>query len=75
MKRTTIRGVRTIREPHQMGELPYSLDDFDAAGNLDCDARALSRSRQRAGSLQRRLCLRHGARVITKHEPRSGAPA
>jgi hypothetical protein len=31
LKRTTIRGVRITREPH---ERPDSLDHLDAAGNL-----------------------------------------
>jgi hypothetical protein len=34
MKRTTIRGVRIIREPAPPVELPYTVDHYDQHGNL-----------------------------------------
>lgn len=78
MKRSTIRGVRIVRETYEPpGKQPYSVDHFDAAGNLietlvRCADLATARMafdiavRHRP---QRRLCLRNGAQVIAKHEP------
>lgn len=81
MKRTTIRGVRIIREPYQAAELRYTLDHFDAAGNLiDTLGRypdlASGRKALDAAARhrpQRHLSLRDGARVIAKHEPRGNS--
>ena len=77
MKRSTIRGVKIAREPYPQRELPYSVDHFDAAGNLlatlgrypDLASGRVAFDAAVRHRPQRHLCLRNGARVVVRHEP------
>lgn len=78
VKRETIRGVKIVRGPYKPAELPFTLHYFDAVDNLIETLRRypdLASGRQAFDAAvrhrrQRRLCLRHGAQVLAKHEPR-----
>jgi len=78
MKRSIVRGVRIEREPYPEPARPYSLDHFDAGGNLidelgrygDLTSAREAFDAEVRRRPQRHLCLRRGARVIAKHEPK-----
>jgi len=77
MKRSTIRGVRIVREHSEPPEWPFALDVFDAAANLigtlgryaDLASGRMAFNDAVRMRPHRRVCLRHGAQVVASHEP------